>query len=132
MLHVIFDGQCGFCIRSLKVCRTLDVRGALRFHDSNRRSEVLSAFPELALADFDDAMFAVGPDRTVTRGFFAFRRILWVSPLMWPLLPLFYFPGTGRIGPMVYAWVARNRHRLGCSTDACELPSPRSGRAPGA
>ena len=117
MLDVIYDGQCGFCVRALKVCRALDVRGALRFHDANARTQVYSAFPELLDADFDNAMFAVAPDRSVTRGFFAFRRAVWESPLMWPLLPLFYFPGTGRIGPKVYAWVATNRRRFGCDTD---------------
>lgn len=126
MLDVIYDGQCGFCVRALKVCRAFDVRGALRFHDANARQQVHTLFPELLHADFDNAMFAVASDRRVTRGFFAFRRILWESPLMWPLLPLFYVPGTGWIGPKVYAWVARNRGRFGCVTDVCDLPhSPR-------
>ena len=128
MLHVIYDGQCGFCIRSLKVCRALDVRGALQFHDANMRKDIFAAFPELMQADFENAMFAVAPDRSVTRGFFAFRRILCESPLMWPLLPVFYFPGAKWIGPKVYAWVARNRGRMGCATDLCELPEPRSTR----
>ncbi len=131
MLHVIYDGQCGFCVRSLKICRVLDVRGALRFHDANAGQPVRDAFPELMPADFENAMFAVAPDRGVTRGFFAFRRILWESPLMWPLLPLFYFPGTRWIGPKVYAWVARNRRRFGCTTEACEIPAPPSRRTPG-
>ena len=125
MLHVIYDGQCGFCVRSLKVCRALDVRRALRFHDANARPQVFAQFPELSDADFENAMFAVGPDRRVTRGFFAFRRILWESPLMWPLIPLFYFPGTGIVGPRVYAWVARNRRRFGCESDVCEVPAVR-------
>src|SRR5688500_8372006 len=107
MLHVIYDGQCGFCVRSLKVCRALDVNRALRFHDANARQQVFAQFPELSGADFENAMFAVAPDRRVTRGFFAFRRILWESPLMWPLIPLFYFPGMRIVGPRVYAWVAR-------------------------
>jgi predicted DCC family thiol-disulfide oxidoreductase YuxK len=122
MLHVIYDGQCGFCVRSLKACRALDVRGALRFHDANARQQVASSFPELAGADFENAMFAVAPDRSVTRGFFAFRRILWESPLMWLLIPLFYLPGSGVIGPRVYAWVARNRRRFGCESEVCEMP----------
>src|SRR5688500_3475635 len=109
MLHVIYDGQCGFCVRSLKVCRALDVRRALQFHDATARQQVFAWFPELSGADFENAMFAVAPDRRVTRGFFAFRRILWESPLMWPLIPLFYFPGMGIVGPRAYAWVARNR-----------------------
>jgi len=125
MLHVVYDGQCGFCVRSLKVCRALDSRRALRFHDANARQQVLAQFPELAGADFENAMFAVSSDRRVTRGFFAFRRILWESPLMWPLIPLLYFPGTGIVGPRVYAWVARNRRRFGCESDVCEIPAVR-------
>ena len=125
MLHVIYDGQCGFCIRSLKVCRALDLRRALRFHDASARQQVYANFPELTGADFENAMFAVAPDRSVTRGFFAFRRILWESPLMWPLIPLCYIPGASVIGPRVYAWVARNRGRLGCQSDVCELPAVR-------
>jgi predicted DCC family thiol-disulfide oxidoreductase YuxK len=125
VLHVIYDGQCGFCVRSLKVCRALDARRALRFHDANARQQVSAQFPELSGADFENAMFAVASDRRVTRGFFAFRRILWESPLMWPLIPLFYFPGTGIVGPRVYAWVARNRRRFGCESDVCELPAVR-------
>lgn len=122
MLHVIYDGQCGFCIRSLKVCRALDVRGSLRFHDANARQQMIAAFPELAGADVENAMFVVAPDRTVTRGFFAFRRILWESPLMWPLIPLFYLPGASILGPRIYDWVARNRHRFGCDSEVCEMP----------
>ena len=120
MVDLIYDGQCGFCVRSLRICRALDVRRHLRFHDANARPQTLAAFPELEHADFDNAMFAVSPDRHVYRGFFAFRRMLWESPLMWPLLPLFYFPGTSVVGPRVYAWVARNRRRLGCETDVCD------------
>ena len=122
MLDVIYDGHCGFCVRSLKVCRALDVRHAFRFHDANARPRIFASFPELASADFENAMFAVASDRTVTRGFFAFRRMTWESPLMWPLIPLFYLPGAGIIGPRVYAWVARNRRRFGCESEVCEMP----------
>ena len=128
MLHLIYDGQCGFCVRSLKVCRALDVRGAFHYHDATARDEVLVRFPELVHADFENAMFALAPDRSVTRGFFAFRRIAWESPLMWPILPLFYVPGAGWIGSRVYAWVARNRRRLGCESDICEVPPDRKPR----
>jgi hypothetical protein len=47
---------------------------------------------------------------------------------MWPLIPLFYFPGTGIVGPRVYAWVARNRRRFGCESDVCEVPAVRDRR----
>ena len=116
MLNVIYDGQCSFCVRALKVCGALDMRRALCFHDATARQQVHTVFPELLRADFDNAMFAVAPGRRVTRGFFAFRSLLWESPLLWPLLLVFYFPGASWIGPNTYAWVAKNRRRFDCKT----------------
>ena len=140
MLDVIYDDECGFCMRSLKVCRAFDVGGRLRFHGASRVRSQADAdgggaaaglppqdtplIPELANADLQNAMFAVAPDRSVTRGFFAFRRIAREVPLMWPLLVLLYFPGSAVIGPPAYAWIARNRHRFGCGSAVCELPEP--------
>ena len=124
MVNLIYDGQCGFCVRALRVCRALDVRHALRLHDATARAKICARFPELAHADFDNAMFAVTADRRVSRGFFAFRQVAWQSPLTWILLPILYFPGSSWIGPKVYAWIARNRHRFDCESDVCELPAP--------
>jgi predicted DCC family thiol-disulfide oxidoreductase YuxK len=128
MLHVIYDDQCGFCIRSLKVCRALDVSRRLRFHGASTVAGGSATFPELAHADLQNAMFAVAPDRSVTRGFFAVRRIAREVPLLWPLLVLLHFPGSGLLGPRIYAWVARNRHRFGCESEVCDVGDP--GRPP--
>lgn len=122
MLDVVYDGQCGFCIRSLRICQALDVRRQLRFHDANARQRVDAAFPELKSADFENAMFTVKSNRQVHRGFFAFRQVALVSPLMWMALPLLYFPGSSWLGPKIYAWVARNRSRFGCESEVCEMP----------
>jgi predicted DCC family thiol-disulfide oxidoreductase YuxK len=122
MLDVIYDGQCGFCVRSLRICRALDVRGQLRFHDANARQMISARFPELAGADFEHAMFSVTADRSVHRGFFAFRQVALESPLMWIALPVLYAPGSGWLGPKIYGWVARNRRRFGCESEVCELP----------
>jgi predicted DCC family thiol-disulfide oxidoreductase YuxK len=147
MLYVIYDDRCGFCMRSLKVCRAFDIGRRLRFHGASdvrrmpglaepakadavkagsvrRPPEGRAAFPQLADADFENAMFTVAPDGSVARGFFAFRRVVREVPLMWPLLLLFYFPGSGAIGPRAYAWVARNRGRFGCESEVCDLPEP--------
>jgi predicted DCC family thiol-disulfide oxidoreductase YuxK len=122
MVDLIYDGQCGFCQRALRLAQRLDSRKRLRLHDATQREAVLRQFPELKDADLADAMFAVDAERRVYRGFFAFRRIVRESPRTWLLLPLFYLPGSGLIGPRVYAWVARNRHRFGCESEVCELP----------
>lgn len=121
-VNIIYDGQCGFCIRSLRVVRALDTRGALRLHDSHR-PETFELFPGLRGADVEDAMYVVVAGEPPYRGFFAFRRLLWAGPLMWPLIPLFYLPGAAFVGERVYAWVARNRKSFGCGSDFCALPA---------
>ena len=126
-INIIYDGQCRFCVRSLKVVRALDARRALRFHDAHV-PETFERFPEMRGVDVEDAMYAFVEGETPQRGFFAFRRLLWSSPLMWPLIPVFYFPGASLIGPRVYAWVAHHRKNFGCASDFCALPatSPRA------
>jgi predicted DCC family thiol-disulfide oxidoreductase YuxK len=127
-LHIIYDGHCAFCMRALNIVSKLDVRGALSFHDSHH-SETFEQFPMLQEADVNDAMYAISEGEPPHRGFYAFRRLLWTSPLTWALLPLFYFPGMSFLGTRAYAWVARNRTRFGCRSDSCSLPAkPRAKR----
>ena len=121
-LHAIYDGDCAFCTRSLNILGLADVQHRIERHDARRRDLVLARFPQLAGADLDDAMFVVDPDGRVYRGYFAFKRLLRGLPLAWPLLLCFFIPGADVVGPRVYAWVARNRRRFGCASDACELP----------
>jgi predicted DCC family thiol-disulfide oxidoreductase YuxK len=114
-LDVIYDGQCRLCRRSLNLFQRLAGRDVFRFHDANQGEMIRSKFPRLAHADTEDAMFVVTRRGEVFRGFFAFRRMVWESPRLYPLLVLFYAPGAALIGPRIYAWVARNRRNLGCS-----------------
>ena len=124
VVNIIFDGDCGFCRRSLRFIEALDLRRVLRFYDS-RQPETVEHFPVLRGADVEEAMYAVVAGEPVYRGFFAFRRLLWSNPSTWLLIPIFYFPGARFLGPRVYAWVARNRNKLGCRTTICDLTSPR-------
>jgi len=121
-VYVIYDGQCRFCIRSLKLFSAADIFKIFRFYDAHDEPSVAALFPELHGADFDNAMFVVTERRAVYRGFFAFRRMIWSSPLLWPLIPVFYFPGATPVGTRLYAWVAKNRLKFGCQSDACTLP----------
>ena len=43
-------------------------------------------------------------------GFAALRRLAWLMPMLYPALPILYFPGMGLIGPIVYRFVAANRY----------------------
>jgi predicted DCC family thiol-disulfide oxidoreductase YuxK len=121
VLDIIYDAQCGFCARSLALCRRLAHRPVFRFHDANDHESVNARFPAIAGSDTADAMFAITERGEVFRGFFAFRRMMWTSPWLYPLLPLFYVPGASHMGPRLYAWVARHRRSFGCAA-TCALP----------
>jgi predicted DCC family thiol-disulfide oxidoreductase YuxK len=123
VIHVVYDGQCLFCIRSLRLFQAADVMHVFRFHDAHDEKVIAIKFPQLQGADFDHAMFVVTSRRAVYRGFFAFRRMIWGSPLTWLFIPFFYFPGASFLGNRIYAWVAKNRLRFGCRSDACARPS---------
>jgi predicted DCC family thiol-disulfide oxidoreductase YuxK len=118
VIHVVYDGLCLLCIRSLRVVQAIDRNHVLELHDSNDRERVVERFPQLRGADLDDAMYAVDGDGRTYRGFYAFRRIFRALPLAWWTLPLLYLPGMGLVGERVYELVARNRSRIGCRVDA--------------
>ena len=69
-VNVIYDGQCAFCIRSLKLFRAVDFMHVLNYYDAHDESRISATFPELGDAAFDNAMFVVSESRKVSRGFF--------------------------------------------------------------
>ena len=121
---LLYDGTCAFCIRSLRVLGHFDLLGRIELVDATDRTAVARRFPQTAGADFDAAMYAVD-SRGVYRGFDAFRRAVFASPLLVWLLPLLYFPGVALLGRMAYDAIARNRHSLGCSAEACTVGGER-------
>jgi predicted DCC family thiol-disulfide oxidoreductase YuxK len=116
-LDVVYDGLCRFCARSLAALQRLAGRPLWRLHDANDHEAIRSTFPMLAGTDTDRAMFVVTPRGEVFRGFFAYRRMMRESPRLYPFLALLHAPGAALIGPWIYAWVARNRRRFGCSVE---------------
>lgn len=117
---IVYDEDCGFCIRSLDWVRSRDKRGV--FETVGCRSEARAKrFPRIAEAACLKEMYLVETGgRTLAGGDAAaaiFRRL----------------PGYGLLGallaaPMLrhvtragYRLVARNRRRLGCSAGHCDI-----------
>jgi predicted DCC family thiol-disulfide oxidoreductase YuxK len=118
---LLYDGACGLCVRAMRVVERLDILGRCRY-ENGREPRVHRQFSMIAAADLDEAMYAVTASGRIYRGFFAFRRVALALPPAWPLLLLFYFPGATIAGPIVYGWVARRRHSLGCGP-SCDVPA---------
>ena len=118
---VVFDGDCGFCTRSIEWGR-------------RRIRRMPTAVPyqraDLATLGLDEeacrtAVQFVAADGRVTAGERAVASLLLSAGLPWsPLGWLLALPGIRAVAGVVYRWVARNRHRLPGASDACRLPPP--------
>jgi predicted DCC family thiol-disulfide oxidoreductase YuxK len=113
---VIYDAECRFCIRSLRVLKAFDILGRISLVPSDTTG-LLKRFPTLRGADFSSAMYAVR-DGAAYAGFDAFRTALWSSPILALLAWSWYVPPVPAVGRRVYAWIARNRRSLGCSIES--------------
>jgi predicted DCC family thiol-disulfide oxidoreductase YuxK len=110
-VRVLYDGDCGLCQRSARILKMLDVLGQLAWVDFR------STPVDVDLLRLEQEMAAISNGRTYF-GFSAYRTIAWRIPIMWPALPVLYFPGVKLVGDAVYAWIARRRRHI------CPLPRP--------
>lgn len=108
---VIFDGECGFCMRWIKRGRALDW---LKLIDWRARLEkgLASQFPQTTKEETKNRIVSICPDGKTYGGFFAMRDITIRLPLTFLPALFMYIPGTSFIGEPVYQWIARNRHRF--------------------
>jgi predicted DCC family thiol-disulfide oxidoreductase YuxK len=108
--RVIYDAHCGFCRSSVLMLKIMDLWGKLEYIPGPKD------LPEMRLYTTDDKTYG---------GFFAFRKIAWMLPMLYPMVPLAYFPGMGLIGPAAYQWVARHRYLFPvfhqCKNTRCRL-----------
>jgi len=92
---LMYDGDCGFCRASVRLLEVMDLWGKIECAPGHK------GMSEMRL-DF--------PDGKTYGGFFAFRQLVWLLPMLYPMIPVAYFPGSGILGPVIYRWIARNRH----------------------
>ncbi len=118
---VIFDGDCGFCRRWIRIGRRLDWLGRMRWR-ARMDPGVQQEFPQLSGEETLNRMVTIRPDGKTYGGFYAVRDIALHLPLTSLPALLLYIPGVSLIGVPVYKWIAKNRHRFGGKPDdACSV-----------
>jgi predicted DCC family thiol-disulfide oxidoreductase YuxK len=120
---VVFDGDCAFCQRWIRVGRRLDWRQRISWR-ARTEPGLREEFPQLSREATQRRIVSIRPDGETCGGFFAVRDLMRHLPLTClPALAL-YLPGVSRVGVPVYEWIAKNRYRLGGrSMEACDLPA---------
>ena len=120
---VSYDGHCILCTRTVGLIHRLDIFRCLNFVDFREQENkaILSAVEESRL---EKEMLLKSKDGFVG-GFFAFRLISLLCPLLWPLVPILYIPGVSLIGQKVYEWCAEHRYLFlgsNCEGEVCLRP----------
>ena len=116
---VIFDGDCGFCLRSIRIGKALDWCKKIEWR-ARLEPGLEKEFPQVTGAETQNRMVSIRQDGKTYGGFYAVRDILAHCPLTFLPALLLYFPGVSLVGVPVYKWIAANRHTFG-GGGACKL-----------
>lgn len=122
---LVYDGQCGFCLASVKRVRVLDMFGWIDPVDFHTQPELSKLNPALTPERCRAEMVLLEPNGRVSGGFLAFRRMSRHMPVLWPLVPFLYLPGAAQIGGGLYRWIAAHRYLLhrnpACTSNQCSV-----------
>ena len=107
-MEMIYDGRCGFCVRSMAWLLAFDGLGQIGIRDFRTNPS-----PVVSDAQLEQALYLVLPDGRKLPGFEAYRHVVLRVPGLWWLIPFFYVPVASRLlGHPIYNWIASNRSRL--------------------
>ncbi|MGA7326045.1 MAG: DCC1-like thiol-disulfide oxidoreductase family protein [Rhodomicrobium sp.] len=107
-MEMIYDGRCGFCVRSMAWFLAFDGLGQIKARDFRTNPS-----PVVSDANMEKALYLVLPDGRALPGFEAYRYVVLRVPGLWWQIPFFYVPVFSRlIGTPIYNWVAGNRSWL--------------------
>lgn len=119
-LHLIYDGNCKLCRRTIAAVRVFDIFHRVRYvnalDEAALKKEGLSWLDPKALL-YD--MHAV-VNKNVRKGFLAYRALAWRVPAFWLALPFFFFPPVVAFGNRIYRYVADSR--------TCAVPAAAGGQ----
>ena len=109
---LIYDGNCGFCQDSVKKILVMDLFATLELVDFQTHPNLESLHPQLTKEKAASQFYLIEPNEKIFSGFMVFRRLCFTMPMLYPTIPLVYFPGSGVVGPIVYRFIAKNRYLL--------------------
>jgi predicted DCC family thiol-disulfide oxidoreductase YuxK len=117
---LIYDGDCGFCTETAAWCRARLARPV----DVQPWQALDLAALGLTERDVTTAAYWIDAEGRAHRGHAAAGRALRAMRRPWPVVGALLLTPPFSLGARaLYALVARNRHRLPGSTDACRLPT---------
>jgi predicted DCC family thiol-disulfide oxidoreductase YuxK len=122
-MEMIYDGRCGFCVRSMAWFLAFDGLRQIRVRDFRTNPS-----PVVSDQEMEKALYLVLPDGRALPGFEAYRYVVLRVPGLWWQIPFFYVPVLSRLaGTPLYNWVAGNRGWLSSTLIRPGKAGPRCG-----
>ncbi len=122
---LIYDGQCGFCLASVRRLRILDLFGWVDPVDFHTQPDLPKLHPALTPERCRSEMVLLESNGRLSGAFEAFARLCLRLPMLWWLAPFMHLPGVGWVGRRIYRWVAAHRYLLhrnpACATNQCAV-----------
>jgi len=109
---LLYDGQCGFCVESVKRLRVLDLFGWVDPLDFHMQPDLTKLNPLLTPEHCQSEMVLVEPNGQLSGGYQAFARLTRRLALLMPLAVPAHLPGMDWLGRRVYRWIATHRYLL--------------------
>jgi predicted DCC family thiol-disulfide oxidoreductase YuxK len=107
-MEMIYDGRCGFCMRSMAWFLAFDGLQQISVRDFRTNPS-----PVVSDEQLERALYLVLPDGRALPGFEAYRYVVLRVPGLWWMVPFFYVPIVSRlVGRPIYNWVASHRSWL--------------------
>jgi predicted DCC family thiol-disulfide oxidoreductase YuxK len=109
-VKVVFDGDCGFCRRSIEYLKVMDLLGKCEYIAFQSVGDLRVLHSDLTPEKVKSELYLITSDGRLYGGYFAFRQLGWIMPMLYPALAVMYFPGAGIVGSRVYRFIAQNRY----------------------
>ena len=117
---VIYDGECGFCNRSVLFLLKRDKHESLGFSANKSRYSVSALTKFGILREASETLVLVEHGEAYTYSDAALRITRYLK-FPWSLL-IHMLVVPKKVRDPVYKWIARNRHRISGSTKPCRIP----------
>jgi predicted DCC family thiol-disulfide oxidoreductase YuxK len=126
--HVIYDGDCAFCCKSIELLKKLDWFGKLDYVSARDETQPILTQPPVAGAPLLEQMHVVpASGQALYGGYRAIRWLAWRLPATWLIAPFLYLPGMTWLGQRIYLCIARNRFKIiPCEHGVCKMPHARN------
>jgi len=110
--QLIYDGNCQFCQKTITKIKVMDLWATLKFINFHDVTEMQTLHPELTEEKVKRRVYLIDERGRISGGFDAFRKLSLSMPMLYPVIPIFFFPGMRFFGNLFYRFFARHRKYL--------------------